>query len=214
MVDLHNEFQNSRMYHEARIDRRSADALIGLAAGITADGRINQLEAEFLRDWIATNLVHLEDPVVNLLYRRLSDMLADDVLDADESVELLSTLRSFAGLSAAKPLSSDNLFTPPIDLPLCKPAPELEWNGKLYVFTGVMAYGPRKQCESVVINRGGQIGPGVTKKIHYLVVGTIGNDQWLHSSYGTKIKKAVELRDSGTPISIVSEQHWQKSVFG
>lgn len=214
MVDLYSEFQNSRMYHEARIDRRSADALIGLAAGITADGHINQLEAEFLRDWIATNLVHLEDPVVNLLYRRLSDMLADGVLDADESAELLSTLRSFSGLSAAKPFSSDNLFTPPTDLPLCKPAPELEWNGKLYVFTGVMAYGPRKDCEAVVIHHGGQIGSGVSKKIHYLVVGTIGNDQWLHSSYGTKIQKAVELRDSGASISIVSEQHWQKSVFG
>lgn len=214
MVDLHKEFQNSRMYHEARIDRRSADALIGLAAGITADGQINQQEAEFLQNWIATNLVHLEDPVINLLYRRLSDMLADGLLDAEESAELLSTLRSFAGLSAARPLATDNTFTPPIDLPLCRPAPELEWNGRLYVFTGVMAYGPRKDCEALVIDRGGQIGPGVSKKIHYLVVGTIGNDQWLHSTYGTKIKKAVELRQSGEPISIVSEEHWQRAVLG
>ncbi|HCN45909.1 MAG TPA: NAD-dependent DNA ligase [Pseudomonas sp.] len=214
MSDLHNEFQNSRFYHEARIDRRSADLLIGLTAGITADGQVTQQEAEFLENWISTNLAHLEDPVINLLYRRLSDMLADGVLDAEESAELLSTLRSFAGLSASKPRATDNPFTPPVDLPLCSPVPELEWNGRLFVFTGVMAYGPRKDCEALVLDRGGQIGPGVSKKIHYLVIGTVGNDQWLHSTYGTKIKKAVELREAGAQISIISEDHWQKSVFG
>ncbi|MCY1314171.1 hypothetical protein D9M70_647830 [compost metagenome] len=90
----------------------------------------------------------------------------------------------------------------------------MEWNGRLFVFTGVMAYGPRKDCEALVIDRGGQIGAGVSKKIHYLVIGTVGNDQWLHSTYGTKIKKAVELRESGARISIISEEHWQKAVLG
>jgi NAD-dependent DNA ligase len=214
MVDLHQEFQNSRFFHEARIDRRSADALIGLAAGITADGMINQQEAKFLESWIATNLVHLDDPVVNLLYRRLADMLADGVLDAEESEELLGMLRSFSGLPVGNPSTCKNAFTPPNDLPLCRPAPDLEWNGRLFVFTGVMAYGPRKACEALVVERNGQIGAGVSKKVHYLVVGTIGNDQWLHSTYGTKIMKAVELRESGAPIAIVSEEHWQKAVFG
>lgn len=214
MVDLHREFHNSRFYHEARIDRRSADALIGLSAGIAADGQINQQEAEFLENWISTNLAQLDDPVINLLYRRLSDMLADGVLDAEEASELLSTLRSFAGLSAAKPRAADNAFTSPASLPLCIPAPELEWNGRLFVFTGVMAYGPRKDCEALVTSRGGQIGPSVSKKIHYLVIGTVGNEQWLHSTYGTKIKKAVELREAGAQISIVSEGHWQKALFG
>ncbi|WP_447747729.1 BRCT domain-containing protein [Pseudomonas nicosulfuronedens] len=214
MVDLHREFEGSRFYHEARIDRRAADALVGLAAGITADGRINQMEAEFLQNWIATNLAHLDDPVINLLYRRLSGMLADGVLDAEESKDLLEMLRSFAGLSAAKPKASDNSFVRSNGLPLSYPAPEIVWDGRLFLFTGVMAYGPRKDCEALVVDRGGEIAPGVSKKIHYLVVGEIGNDQWLHSTYGTKIKKAVELREEGSPLAIISEQHWQKALFG
>lgn len=185
-----------------------------MAAGITADGHINQMEAEFLQNWIATNLVHLEDPVINLLYRRLSDMLADGVLDAEESKELLEMLRSFAGLSVAKPKASDNSFVRPNGLPLDHPAPELVWAGRLFLFTGVMAYGPRKDCEAIVLKRGGEIAPGVSKKIHYLVVGEIGNEQWLHSTYGTKIKKAVELRESGSPLAIINEQHWQRELFG
>lgn len=214
MVDLHKEFENSRFFHQARIDRRSADALVGLAAGISADGTISQQEAVFLENWMSSNLVHLEDPVVNLLYRRLSDMLADGVLDAEESAELLGMLYSFTGLGVNKPKPSDNAFVTPNDLPLCNPAPELKWNGRQFVFTGVMAYGPRKNCEALVIDRGGEIGPGVSKKTHYLVIGSIGNDQWLHSTYGTKIKKALELRETGAQLSIVSEEHWQRAVFG
>ncbi|WP_271105604.1 BRCT domain-containing protein [Pseudomonas tohonis] len=214
MVDLHREFQESRFFHQDRIDRRSADALAGLATGIVADGTINQKEAEFLENWITSNLAHLDDPVINLLYRRLADMLADGVLDADESAELLNMLHGFTGLTINKPSPRDNAFTAPNPLPLCQPAPELQWSGKLFVFTGVMAYGPRKDCEALVIDRGGQIGAGVSKKINFLVVGSIGNEQWLHSTYGTKIKKAVELREAGAPLSIVSEEHWQKAVFG
>ncbi|ERL01426.1 hypothetical protein O999_06660 [Pseudomonas putida LF54] len=54
----------------------------------------------------------------------------------------------------------------------------------------------------------------MSKKIHYLVIGSIGNEQWLHSSYGTKIKKAVEIREAGANIAIVSEAHWQRAAFG
>lgn len=210
MVDLHQEFRNSGFFHEARIDRRSADALVGIAVGLAADNKINQHEAEFLKAWIETHLVHLADPVVNLLYKRLASMLSDGVLDAEESSELLEMLHQFAGL----PVGSAQIFTTPNSLPLDNPVPTLSWADRTFLFTGVMAYGPRKDCESLIIERGGLIGGSVSKKIHYLVVGSIGNDQWLHSTYGTKIKKAVELRESGVPIAIISEEHWQKVLFG
>ncbi|WP_095082582.1 BRCT domain-containing protein [Pseudomonas sp. Irchel s3h17] len=209
MVDLHEEFQNSAFFHEARIDRRSADALVGITAGLAADEKIDQQEAEFLKNWIETHLVHLSDPVVNLLYKRLASMLSDGVLDAEESAELLEMLHQFAGL----PIGSTVTFTSPTTLPLNNPPPILSWVDRVFLFTGVMAYGPRKDCESLILERGGLIGGSVSKKVHYLIVGSIGNDQWLHSSYGTKIKRAVELRESGTSIAIISEEHWQKMLF-
>jgi len=82
------------------------------------------------------------------------------------------------------------------------------------MFTGAMAFGPRKDCEVLVKERGGVICASVSRKVRYLVVGGIGNDQWLHSSYGTKIKKAVELREGGATLSIISEEHWQHALFG
>jgi hypothetical protein len=67
-MDLHNEFVKSKYFHGERIDRRSADALVGLAAGLTADGVVTAGEALFLKQWLETNLTHLDDPVINLLY--------------------------------------------------------------------------------------------------------------------------------------------------
>lgn len=116
MVDVHQEFQNSRFYHQARIDRRSADALLGIAAGLTADNSINQQEAEFLKRWIEQHLAHLDDP-------------------ADESIELLDILQQFTGATSSNPRP----FTPPTSLPLNNPAPLLDWSGRVYLFTGAMA---------------------------------------------------------------------------
>jgi NAD-dependent DNA ligase len=210
MTDLHQEFERSHLYHKARIDRRSADALLGVTAGLVADGNINQMEAEFLKTWIETHLLQLEDPVVNILYQRLASMLSDGVLDAEESAELLEMLHQFSGISVGSPQRPSSVSS----LPLNNPAPTLEWQDRTFLFTGVMAYGPRKECELLVVERGGLIGNSVSKKVHFLVVGSVGNEQWLHSSYGTKIKKAVELRNSGIPIAIISETHWQQVLFG
>jgi NAD-dependent DNA ligase len=216
MTDLHDEFANSRYFNSARIDRRSADALIGLAAGLAADDVVTQAEAIFLKDWIERNLSHLADPVVNILYQRLNAMLADGILDADESADLLGMLKSFSGL-AAQPtcrLISTSSSARPSDLPLCTPSPTLSFEGKNFVITGVMAFGPRKHCQELIVDRGGLIYGSISKKVDYLVIGSVGNDQWRHASYGTKILKAVELRESGAPIGIVSEDHWQKAIFG
>lgn len=211
-MDLHNEFQNSRFFNEARMDRRSADALAGLAAGIAADGVVSLEEARFLQDWLKANMAHLDDPVVNILFQRLELMLKDNLLDPEEAADLLSMLRQFGGLEMAKAKSSS--YAAPNDLPFNQPVPELEWNGRLFVFTGTMAYGPRKDCQALVEEKGGLIGGSVSKKTHYLIVGSIGNEQWRHSSYGLKIMKAVELRDSGCPIAILGEDHWQRALFG
>ncbi|WP_224795495.1 MULTISPECIES: BRCT domain-containing protein [Pseudomonas] len=198
------------------MDRRAADALVGLAAGITADGAVNITEAVFLKQWLENNLAHLNDPVINLLYSRLARMLQDNALDMDESQELLNILRGFSGVGIERPKDGGAVAVAvtPTDLPFNSPAPDLVWDGRMFVFTGVMAFGPRKDCQALVEERGGLIGGGVSKKVHYLVVGSVGNEQWRHSTYGTKIMKAVELREAGASIAIVGEDHWQRMLFG
>lgn len=49
-----------------------------------------------------------------------------------------------------------------------------------------------------------------SKKINdVLTIGAYATESWKHSSFGNKIMKAVEYRDMGVPLSIVSEMHWK-----
>ena len=210
MPDLYHEFEKSRIFHAARMEHRSVDVLVGLAAGIVADGVVSQEKACFLQQWMESQPTLLDDPVINLLYRRIRLMLQGGVLDPEHAAELLDTLRSFAGLNAAAPAAQSYIASNL--LPLNRPEPEIAWEGRVFVFTGVMAFGPRAECERLVRERGGIIGAGVSRKVDYLVVGSIANEQWLHSNYGTKLIKAVELRNTGAPIAIVSEELWQRML--
>jgi len=64
----------------------------------------------------------------------------------------------------------------------------------------------------MVVAVGGSVAKNVTKDTDVVVVGELVSDSWIHESYGRKIEKAVELRDSGGGVSIVSEQHWAGCV--
>jgi NAD-dependent DNA ligase len=82
----------------------------------------------------------------------------------------------------------------------------------MHVFTGRFAYGTRKQCDREVLERGGAVDGGVTKRTTFLVIGTFSSRDWQQSSYGSKIVRAVELRDAAVPLKIVGEDHWANAL--
>jgi hypothetical protein len=48
----------------------------------------------------------------------------------------------------------------------------------------------------------------ITKDLNYLVIGEVGSRDWIHSTHGRKIEKAIDYNDRGCRIAIVTEQHW------
>ncbi len=185
-----------------RIASRQIDELIGLARGVCADGVINQAEVEFLEKWLAANL-HLSDqPLVKTLFERVRSVLADGVVSKEEQSELFECLASLGtcDFELGEVLTASSL-------PLCNPAPTLQFVGRRFTFTGTFNYGQRSACERVVSERGAEAG-SLTKQTDYLVIGLYATESWKHSSVGNKIIKACEMRDAGVPIAIVSEKHW------
>lgn len=69
--------------------------------------------------------------------------------------------------------------------------------GKTFLFTGSLVGMDRKVAEKKVAELGGQVVSGVSKNLHYLVVG---------ESPGSKLKKAEALRAEGCDIQILSEK--------
>lgn len=189
-----------------RISSRQIDELIGLARGLVADGVINQLEVEFLQKWLVANGSVSDQPILRTLYKRVNEILSDGAVDQSEMTELLDTLNRFADrdFELGETLKATSL-------PLCSPLPKLSFNGQTYCFTGVFNFGKRRDCEEAVVQRGASAG-GLSKKTTVLVIGVYATDSWKHSSFGNKILTACELRDSGHPISLVSEEHWVKHL--
>ena len=190
-----------RLIHEPRLIQRQLDELTGLCKGALLDGTIAQIEAEGIHDWLHANVHCLDTWPANVLYDRLHAMLADGILDAAEQAELLDLL-----LSIAKPLRDDG--TIPSALPVDNPPPSITVPSHSFCFTGVFDFGSRAQCHEAVLTRGGLAVEAITRKLHYLVIGTVGSEFWKHSNFGNKIAKAVEYRDRGAPLIIVSESHW------
>ncbi|MAL94363.1 MAG: NAD-dependent DNA ligase [Haliea sp.] len=194
---------NFTRFNRKGIQDRQGDTLIGLSKGLVADGKVNQAEAEFLLSWLIQNRQASENPVVSNLLAKISSVLEDGVLDAEESAELLSLLQSIAGEG-----SVIGELAKATSLPINDPAPRINFDTTSFLFTGTCAFGTRRECQAAIESLGAINAKGVTKSLNYLVLGTYVTDSWIHESFGRKIEKAVQYRADGLPIVIVTEEHW------
>ena len=195
-----------RWLNDSRIRVRQVDELIGLAKGVVADGALNNEELAYLVNWLVVNRDLTDEPVVGRLYSRIESMFADNVFDDDERAELLDALKSFG----SEPIESGEVMKSTA-LPFADPAPPLGFAGWRYCFTGTFGYGTRPECEAAVTRLGALAGT-LTKQTDTLVVGEYATESWLHSSYGRKIMKAVEMQQDGHHIVIVPERHWLSHI--
>lgn len=208
-LDDHGQPLNRR-YGAARISDRAIDELIGLSRGVLADGRVNQAEAEFLARWLDRNRHIRAEWPANVLYKRVGRMLSDGVLDHDEQEELLSLLSDITGEGESLQHDAATLST---KLPLTEPLPVVEFQDREFCLTGQFVSGTRRECEQEVLSRGGSTKKSPTKTTSYLVIGHLGSRDWIHSTHGRKIERAVQLAESGAPICLISEEYWMEAVL-
>lgn len=193
-------------FNRKSIDDRQIDTLIGLSKGVLADGKVDQIEAEFLQNWLAQSRQVTDNPIILNLLEKVDSMLSDGVLDQEESDELMGLLQKISGEK-----SELGELAKTSSLPVNKPMPDIVFEGNYFLFTGTCAFGTRKQCQEVVESLGGLNAKGVTKSLNFLILGTYVTDSWAHETFGRKIEKAIDYRDKGVPLAIVTEAHWAKS---
>jgi len=183
------------------------DELIGMCRMVLADGHVDDIEATFLLDWIENHFHAKDEWPGNILFERLSSAMAHGHLNPEEESELLEVLGKVAGgpPTTSKPDVSGAI-------PYDDPPPKILYQDKRFVVTGQFVYGPRKRVEEAIESRGGHCSPSVSGKSSYLIVGTFGSEEWLHSNFGTKIAKAVTLKAAGKEIRIISERHWSDNL--
>jgi hypothetical protein len=186
---------------EGRLNRRDADEFLGVCRGLIADGELDESDFDFLVDWASASRRLDRMPVVSEICE-----LVDEGKRRGGSpqvrLELLEALQKLVGGKNGGRLLSTAL-------PLTLPPPALTFQGKWFCFTGEFDFGSRTKCEDAIVQRGGNMRDNLTLNTDYLIVGSLAAEDWIHSSYGTKIARAVRWRANGKRnIPIVSEKHW------
>jgi hypothetical protein len=194
----------NRRFGAARRADRAVQELLGLARGMIADGEVTRGEADALARWLDVNSEEQDVWPISTIADRLRRIYADGDVDAEERAELLDLLSSVTGELPGTRVAMNRATR----LPLDDPQPPLRFDGQVYVFTGKFAFGTRTACQQAVGVRGARCGGSVSPKTNVLVIGALGNADWIQSSHGRKIEQAVHFRANGVPLHIVSEEHW------
>jgi NAD-dependent DNA ligase len=189
--------------------RQAGGLLIGLVTGLVADAVLTDDEIRFLQEWIEVHDEVKYGWPGDIIHRRLHAVLEDGLISEAEREHLLTTLRELIGgnqetLAAATHVTG--LAFDPVD--------EVVFQGCVFCLTGNFVYAPREICESEVVKRGGIVKSSVSKRINYVIVGSLGSQEWKHGSYGTKIEKAIQLRRDGAPLKVVREDVWTAALDG
>jgi NAD-dependent DNA ligase len=185
--------------------QQASKNLLDIIAAIIADKNLPDLEIEFINNWIKKSPISSTTWPGNILVERLNKILADGKVDEDERSNLLSilsemingTLKKVSDVVSEKPLPLDEIDA-------------IDFLGHTFCLTGNFLLGLKDVCELKIKNRGGLVSSSITKKLDYLVIGSLGSDQWKHGNYGTKVQKAMEYKLDGIPIKIIHEETLSK----
>lgn len=194
--------QPNPAFNRSRRLARSTTEVIGFLRGIVADDAVSAAEVLGLGEWIDINSEAICEWPVNVLFQRLQRILADGRVDDDERSELKELIDQILGKDNETPFERTSTT-----LPLCSPAPDVIFDGNIFVLTGRFLYGTRRTCQQEIELRGGRCSNSVTLATSYLVIGQIASRDWAETAYGRKIEAAVRYREY-SPVAIISEQHW------
>ncbi|QMR74415.1 BRCT domain-containing protein [Enterobacter sp. RHBSTW-00175] len=176
--------------------------LNGLCKGLISDKALSEEEVRYLDWWLTQNGTLKSNYPGKELYTLVKEILKDGVITTEESQTLHKALVDFTGCDLESGVV-DGLST---KLPVDSDA-DIDLEGKVFCLTGVFMAGKRSHVEDILKRSNGLISNTVTKKIDYLVIGTLSSRDWRFSSHGRKIEKAISYRDNeGVGLKVISEE--------
>jgi hypothetical protein len=200
-------------FNKKRREGRNLDELVGLVKGILADGLVCKAECEVLANWCTANGDETGTWPIGPIVGLLAHIYEDGIVTPQELDNLRFLLTDLVGeVGEARTPPAQVGCIPSTALPLSRPAPKVVFYQKVFVFTGKFASGTRNDCFKQTMLRGGICENTITRRVDYLVIGSMGSRDWIHSPWGRKIELAMELQKS-KPISIISEETFCQALL-
>jgi NAD-dependent DNA ligase len=198
------------MYTGQQRQRRDMDETLGILRGIIADGKICEREYEFLAKWLVGHSEFASQWPFSVVAERMIEIEQDNVVTEEEREGLCELI---AKLTAGPDPFAEELDLRSAELPLTRPEPLVIFPEHEFVFTGRFLYGTRKRCWKDTEISGGLCKDEISTRTRYLVIGLLGSENWIHSTYGRKIREAMEMSHYGK-IHIIDERHWARALSG
>jgi hypothetical protein len=180
------------------------DQLSGLCAGILADDVINDVEALFFRDWVRKYYDY--EPVwpITEILSRVEAIFKSDRLDDSGRADLKKMMLEITGRYLVEN-PSESYST---ELPLDEPQPQIiSMEGLVVNVTGRFKFGSRTKVLEALSSLGAYASDKPpTTDTNLFIIGLYASRDWINTNYGRKIERAVELKDSGLGIQIISEK--------
>lgn len=189
-------------FNLANNEIKAVNTLYGLIMGITADQAVNNDEINFLNLWLKDNEIYTNAFPLNIIKTRISNILADNIITQEEREDLYKTLTQIMGNDYHETGTTGGQST---GYGIEEPDSIIIY-GSSFCLTGAFISGPRDKCENTITRFGGKPAKTVTKSLDYLVIGTLQSRDWIATSHGRKIEKALHYKAKGLPVTILTEE--------
>lgn len=187
---------------------KAVENLLGICTGMVADNHLHDDEIRFLDLWLHQHHDITTAWPGSVIASRVRAVLADGIITADERQHLFDTLAGIVGFQLPDTGAAESgVAAIPFD-----DDPSIWFDGRSFCFTGNFLYGTRADCERAILKRGCLVRDSITRNLEYLVVGSLIEPSWAHSTYGRKIEKAIDYINKGYGIAIVSERQWTEAL--
>lgn len=186
---------------------KSTEALLGICRGLIADNHLSEQEIVFLDTWLRDNQEITKSWPGDVIARRVQAILADGVVTSEEAEDLKETLSRVTGTELEYGIVGGMSTSFPVE-----PVHSIIFDGKTFCFTGKFIYGSRAKCELATTALGAFCTANVSRQVDYVVIGALASRDWVNTSFGRKIERAVQLKQSGHQIAIISEENWTQFV--
>ena len=173
-----------------------------------ADGHLSDQEIIFLKTWLEENDEIAYSWPGEVIYRRISRVLEDNIIDDDERTYLTKTLEDLIGGSFEETGATSGVAT---SLPV-QDVETMKFKGKKFCFSGQFLFGTRAACHKETERVGAKFVMNVSKGLDYLVIGTMSTRSWANTSFGRKIERAMEYQKEGCDLLIIDEECWARHL--
>lgn len=178
------------------------EELVGFLTGTASDGVLNDQEITAMSAWLEHNESVKEVWPASVIVMRLALILEDGIITDEERSDLLATVRQVTGTDTDEAGLSFEASTEVWE----DSVESLDLAGSVFCLTGDFVSGDRDSVDTMLRCLGAETNSSVNKSVDYLVIGTLASRDWLYTSHGRKIEKALLLKREGSAIKIITER--------